>query len=66
MVFFFSAAALAARKPGLGAGQRIQSPAMDLAALENVELSDPNGRSHRLGDFWDDRPVVLVFSRHFG
>jgi len=39
---------------------------MDLAALENVELSDANSQRHRLGAFWVDRPVVLVFSRHFG
>src|SRR5437016_5820610 len=39
---------------------------MDLAALSNVTLPDQNGTPHRLGDLWRDRPVVLVFLRHFG
>ena len=29
-------------------------------------LQDPNGRSVRLGDAWDERTVVLAFIRHFG
>ena len=52
--------------PGPGVGPGIQSPTMDLAAIENVELADSNGQCHRLGDFWVDRSVVLVFARHFG
>jgi peroxiredoxin len=39
---------------------------MDLAALENVKLPDSTGVEHQLGDLWQDRPVVLVFLRHFG
>jgi len=39
---------------------------MDLAELAAVELKDPEGQPHRLGDYWKDRPVVLVFLRHFG
>lgn len=39
---------------------------MDLATLADVELQDPEGQPHRLGDYWADRPVVLVFLRHFG
>ncbi len=39
---------------------------MDLKRLENVELRDPAGEPHRLGDYWADRPVILVFLRHFG
>jgi len=39
---------------------------MDLAALSEVSLVDSGGVSHRLGDLWHDRPVVLVFLRHFG
>ena len=35
-------------------------------ALSKVELSDWTGASTRLGDLWEDRPVVLVFIRHFG
>src|SRR3954449_5616047 len=39
---------------------------MDLAALSDTSLSDATGTKHRLGDLWDDKPVVLVFLRHFG
>jgi hypothetical protein len=39
---------------------------MDLNALSDVALSDPDGTTHRLGELWRDHPVVLVFLRHFG
>jgi hypothetical protein len=39
---------------------------MDLQRLQDVELTSADGTSHRLGDFWADRVVVLVFLRHFG
>jgi hypothetical protein len=39
---------------------------MDLAALSDVSLVDGAGASHRLGALWRDRPIVLVFLRHFG
>ena len=39
---------------------------MDLKRLEQVELAGTDGRRHRLGDFWAERPVILVFLRHFG
>jgi len=39
---------------------------MDLAALSDASLSDATGVRHRLGDLWRDRPIVLVFLRHFG
>ena len=39
---------------------------MDLAALSDTSLVDSGGASHRLGDLWRDRAVVLVFLRHFG
>jgi len=39
---------------------------MDLARLAAVELPDAAGTNHRLGDFWRDRSVALVFLRHFG
>jgi hypothetical protein len=39
---------------------------MDVAALSNVSLADSSGVSHRLGDLWNEKPVVLVFLRHFG
>jgi len=40
--------------------------AVDLPALEAVELEDAGGDRHRLGDYWADRAVILVFLRHFG
>jgi hypothetical protein len=39
---------------------------MDLATLADTSLSDAEGNMHRLGDTWDNTPVVLVFLRHFG
>ena len=39
---------------------------MDLAALSDTSLVDATGEPHRLGDLWHDRPIVLVFLRHFG
>jgi hypothetical protein len=39
---------------------------MDLQRLESVELVGVDGVRHRMGDFWAERPVILVFLRHFG
>jgi hypothetical protein len=39
---------------------------MDVERLEVIELTGADGGPHRLGDFWVDRPVILVFLRHFG
>jgi hypothetical protein len=39
---------------------------MDLTALAATSLTDDTGAPHRLGDLWRDRPIVLVFLRHFG
>jgi hypothetical protein len=39
---------------------------MDVRMLADIELADATGSSRRLGDFWADRAVVLVFLRHFG
>jgi hypothetical protein len=39
---------------------------MDIAALEDVRLPDAAGEVHRLGDLWAEKPVILVFLRHFG
>jgi hypothetical protein len=39
---------------------------MDIAALADLELPDASGTTHRLGDLWADKPIVLVFLRHFG
>ena len=39
---------------------------VQLEVLSDVTLADHTGASHRLGDFWRDQPIVLVFLRHFG
>ena len=39
---------------------------MDLPKLEQVELTGADGQRHRLGEYWVDRTVILVFLRHFG
>lgn len=35
-------------------------------ALAGSRVLDLQGRSVRLGDLWQKRPVALVFIRHFG
>jgi hypothetical protein len=39
---------------------------MDARSLGAVTLPDLSGASHRLAELWSERPVVLVFLRHFG
>ena len=39
---------------------------MDATALGSLTLPAAGGTRHRLGDLWRERPVVLVFLRHFG
>jgi len=39
---------------------------MDLRALAGMTLPGADGEDHRLGDYWAERPVVLIFLRHFG
>ena len=34
--------------------------------LSDIELRDWQGEAQRLGTFWKNRPIVLVFIRHFG
>ena len=34
--------------------------------LSGIELSDATDEAVRLGSFWEDQPIVLVFIRHFG
>ncbi len=38
----------------------------EVKRLADLELSSPIGATVRLGSLWQDRPVVLVFLRHFG
>ena len=48
-------------------GPHVSSPPMDLAALSDTSARRlAPAAPHRLGDLWDDQPVVLVFLRHFG
>jgi hypothetical protein len=39
---------------------------VDLDTLSGLELADSDGKLRRLGAFWAERPVILVFLRHFG
>ena len=39
---------------------------MDTTKLGSLMLPGVDGAVHRLGDLWRDRPIVLVFLRHFG
>jgi hypothetical protein len=39
---------------------------MDIDALAAVHLPGTDGGTHRVGDFFAHKPVVLVFARHFG
>jgi peroxiredoxin len=34
--------------------------------LADLTLEDHEGNPVRLGDYWRDRPAVLVFLRHYG
>jgi hypothetical protein len=34
--------------------------------LADASVKDVEGRDVRLGELWRDRPVVLVFVRHYG
>ena len=55
-----------ATRPRAGSRAFPYAHAVDLAALSDTALVDSTGVSHRLGDLWRDRPIVLVFLRHFG
>jgi hypothetical protein len=38
----------------------------DVSELSDVVLRDIEGEPVRLGDLWADRPVVMVWLRHYG
>jgi peroxiredoxin len=42
------------------------SPPERADALADIELPDHEGNSVRLGDLWQEEPVVLVWVRHYG
>ncbi len=52
------------REAGSNAGEVSRMRIAD--RLAPIQLADPDGRMHRLGDFWSARTAVLVFVRHFG
>jgi hypothetical protein len=35
-------------------------------ALDGIEILDQHGQPQRIGALWAERPVVLLFVRHFG
>jgi len=37
-----------------------------LDRIADIELPDSFGETRRIGDLWADRPVVLVWLRHYG
>lgn len=39
---------------------------MDLSLLHFLIRPDADGVERRLGSFWEERPAILVFLRHFG
>ena len=41
-------------------------PLRTATRLAGLELADWQGETRRLGSYWAERPVVLVFLRHFG
>ena len=41
-------------------------PPTDAKALADVVLEDHQRREVRIGDLWRERPVVLIFLRHYG
>lgn len=48
--------------PHLGTGGTMKTA----ARLATIELSDHLGHTAPLGCHWQEKPVVLVFIRHFG
>ena len=52
----------------LGASRRHQEtrPPDDADALAGLVVQDVDGNDVCLGDLWADRPVVLVWLRHYG
>jgi hypothetical protein len=39
---------------------------LDTARLAETVLPDQDGEDVRVGDLWAERPVVLVWLRHYG
>jgi len=41
-------------------------PSSFSSRLADISLPDADGKLWRLGDFWEERPAVIVFLRHYG
>jgi hypothetical protein len=37
-----------------------------MAPIADLELMDADRQTQRLGDSWQDKPVIVVWLRHFG
>jgi len=37
-----------------------------MTPVADLELVDADRRPQRLGDFWQDQPVIVAWLRHFG
>ena len=38
-----------------------------MSAIDDVRLIDPDSEQEvRAGDLWEERPVALIFLRHYG
>jgi len=48
------------------AAEKVYTAAMDLHRLADIRLQTADEDAQRLGDYWRDRNVALVFLRHFG
>jgi peroxiredoxin len=51
---------------GTAKDRQTTSPPQRADALADIELPDHDGNSVRLGDLWQEEPVVLVWVRHYG
>jgi hypothetical protein len=51
---------------GTAKAQQRTSPPSRADALSDVVLPDQDGRDVRLADLWGERPVALVWLRHYG
>jgi hypothetical protein len=62
----FAGDAAEAWPDGRDAGAESTGVGVRVERLSDVSLEDSTGAHRRLGDYWAERPVVLVFLRHFG
>jgi hypothetical protein len=51
---------------GASRTQQHTRPPENASALADLVLQDADGNDARLGDLWAERPVVLVWLRHYG